>query len=171
MVAIFVIMFSWARQTNIVLASDLQNAGINASIELNHRERHNCYVLLEPLRENQITSTVLSIECNLTQAEIETKFQITTTYLVAQFYDNVDYGNLIVHFAGPEQCSNSVSYQVSSLPTNLNNRMSSGSSFSGCYNIKVFDLVNFEGDSYSCRNNCPSFSSLNDRVSSWKVSN
>ncbi|NLA80002.1 MAG: hypothetical protein GX853_04545 [Chloroflexi bacterium] len=170
-VAIFVIMISSTSHTNIVLANDVQHERISGFTRLNLSERTNCYVLLEPVKDNQIASNVLSIECNLSAAEIETKFHVSTTYLLAQFYDNVNYGNIIVHFGGPEQCSDTVSYQVSSLPSNLNNRMSSGSGFSGCYNIKVYDLINFGGDSYSCRNNCPSFESLNDRVSSWKISN
>ncbi len=133
--------------------------------------RNNCFILLEPVREHEEDSKVLEIICGLTKLELETKFQITTSYIVAKFYDDTNYNGLIVNFGGPERCSSSVAYSVSTMPASVNNRASSGSSYSGCYNIRVFDLTNFGGDSYACQDNCPSCGTLNERVSSWKISN
>ncbi len=100
-----------------------------------------------------------------------TLFGLNTTYLIANFYDNINYGTELIYYYGSYMCSSSISYGVSQVSASVDNRISSGSGYSGCNNIFVYDLANYAGDSASCFANCSSFGALNDRVSSWKVTN
>jgi len=132
---------------------------------------NNCFVLLEPVLPNKTDSYVLEFECGLTNSELQSKFATTSAYLIAQFYDNKDYDTLIVNFGGTQKCSSTASYQVPSLPSSINNKISSGAGFSGCNNIYVYDFTNYGGVRAYCQYGCGSFGVLNDRVSSWKVTN
>ncbi|MFZ3070514.1 MAG: hypothetical protein WA110_05260 [Anaerolineaceae bacterium] len=155
-----------------VSAAQAQNFGIeNRNVGEYIIPATHCFVLLEPVFPNQTSSEVLDISCGLTSTKLQSMLAANTAYLVAQFYDNQDYDGLIVNFAGTQRCSSTVSYQVAKLESSLDNRISSGAGYSGCNNTYVYDLENFSGSSTSCYANCSSFGSLNDRVSSWKVTN
>ncbi|NLI09022.1 MAG: hypothetical protein GX457_18325 [Thermotogaceae bacterium] len=128
-----------------------------------------CIVLLEPLQPGKSNSTILKMQCgNSTQL---TDFAINTTYFIANFYDKTNYESALIYYYGSSMCSSSISYGVSQVSASVDNRISSGSGYSGCNNIYVYDLPNYAGDSASCFANCSSFGALNDRVSSWKVTN
>lgn len=168
---VYVILTSFFSTSSSVYANAATQSEIFFNLKPSRESRNNCFVLLEPIREDEVESRIIEVVCGLTNVELETKYRTSSSYVVLQFYDDTNYNNLIVNFAGPQRCSATVSYSVSSMPTSVNNRAGSGSSYSGCYNIMVFDLSNFAGDSYSCQDNCPSFGALNDRVSSWRISN
>ena len=128
-----------------------------------------CHVLLEPLQPGKSISNILMEQCG-TSSQL-TLFGLNTTYLIANFYDNINYGTELIYYYGSYMCSSSISYGVSQVSASVDNRISSGSGYSGCNNIYVYDLANYAGDSASCFANCSSFGALNDRVSSWKVTN
>ena len=128
-----------------------------------------CHVLLEPLQPGKSISNILTKQCG-TSSQL-TDFGINTTYFIANFYDKTNYESALIYYYGSSMCSSSISYGVSQVSASVDNRISSGSGYSGCNNIYVYDLPNYAGDSASCFANCSSFGSLNDRVSSWKVTN
>ena len=127
-----------------------------------------CNVLLEPLQTGKSTSRILSVKCG-------TNFNLhdfgTNAYFLAHFYDDVNYRNILISYYGTEMCSSSISYGVSQVSSSIDNRISSGAGYSGCNYIYVYDLANYTGDSTSCFANCSSFGSINDRVSSWRITN
>ena len=128
-----------------------------------------CNVLLEPLQPGSATSSILEINCgNKSNLPV---FKVNTTYHLASFFDKVNFDSVLIQYYGSSMCSSNVSYGVGQVSSSVDNRISSGSGFSGCNNIYVYDLANYAGDSASCFANCSSFGSLNDRVSSWKITN
>lgn len=158
--------------TEPVLANQAKatHPGISETV-LYHQTPTICYVLIEPLRPGQLTSQILETRCGQFTNDSRLEFASDTRYLIASFYDNKDLNGLLVQYIGSEVCSSTTSYGFGQLPTSLDNRFSSGSGYSGCNNVYVYDLVNYGGDSASCFANCYSFGSLSDRVSSWRVTN
>jgi hypothetical protein len=130
-----------------------------------------CYVFLEPLKPGEMTSRIIKTMCGRFTSDFHPDFAITTSYLVASFYDNKNFDGLLINYIGSAVCSSTTSYGVGQIPTSLDNRISSGSGYSGCNNVYVYDLANYSGDFASCFANCSSFGSLNDRVTSWRVTN
>ncbi len=94
---------------------------------------------------------------------------LNSSYLIAKFYDNTNYTTLLIEYYGASACSSTISYGVTALSSNLDNRFASGQSFSNCNQIYVYDFTNYGGPSYSCGPNCSSFYALNDNVSSWRT--
>jgi hypothetical protein len=130
--------------------------------ELGFDSQTTCNVLLEPIRPGASNSRILKLDC-------EVGSQVSSP--IAIFYDNTGFDKVLFSYYGPTQCSATVSYGVGQLSSTFDNRISSGSGYSGCNNIFVYDSPNYAGDSVSCFANCSSFGSLNDRVSSWSVTN
>jgi len=151
------------------LNKPVYGCGIDETSKDNYEVQRVCNVLLEPLQPGKLTSDILELKCGIGSNLPE--FDVNTTYYIASFYDDINYVTLLVNFFGSSTCSSSVSYGVGQVPSSLNNRFSSGSVYSGCNNLYVYDLANYAGDSASCFANCSSFGSLNDRVSSWRVTN
>ncbi len=128
-----------------------------------------CNVFLEPLQPGNTTSSILGLNCGI-KAYLP-DFEVNTTYFLASFFDKTNFDSVLIRYYGSSMCSSSISYGVSQVSASVDNRISSGSGYSGCNNIYVYDLANYAGDSASCFANCSSFGALNDRVSSWKVTN
>lgn len=128
-----------------------------------------CYVLLEPLQPGQTTSNIIEIQCGNDAHKLDS--ELNSAYFIASFFDKINFKEVLIQYYGPSLCSDSISYGIAQLSETVDNRISSGSGYSGCNNIYVYDLPNFSGDSASCFANCSSFGTLNDRVSSWKVTN
>jgi hypothetical protein len=158
--------------TEPVLANQAEatQIGISKTV-LSQKKPTVCYVFVEPLRPGQLSSQILETRCGQFTNDSRPEYTSDTRYLIASFYDNKDFGGLLVQYIGSEVCSSTTSYGFGQLPTSLDNRFSSGSGYSGCNYVYVYDLVNYGGDSVSCFANCGSFGSLNDRVSSWSVTN
>ena len=131
----------------------------------------NCFILLEPVSNEIEDSPILEIQCGLSDHALNSKILVSGSYRIVRFYDNTNFDNLIINILGTTQCSSSSSYRVSSLSADLDNRISSANGYSGCNNISVYDRANYSGDSFFCQYSCSSFGSMNDRVSSWKVTN
>ncbi|MDW8234559.1 MAG: response regulator, partial [Roseiflexaceae bacterium] len=68
---------------------------------------------------------------------------LESSYLIAKFYDDTNYRTLLVEYYGASACSSTVSYGVTSLPANLDNRFASGETFSNCNLLSVYDFANY----------------------------
>jgi hypothetical protein len=91
-------------------------------------------------------------------------------YLIAKFYDNPNYGSLLIEYYGAYPCSQGYSYGRPDLRADgVNNQFASGQGFSTCNLITVYDFYNYSGPFYACGPDCPTFYALNDAVSSWRI--
>jgi hypothetical protein len=130
---------------------------------------YRCVFFLEPIQPGEQESKESEPVCSSGPIDSINGISLDSSYLIAKFYDNTNYGSLLVEYYGPSGCSASVSYGKTTLPSNLDNKFASGSSYSGCNVIEVFDFTNYTGPTYSCGPNCFSFYALNDHVSSWRT--
>lgn len=130
---------------------------------------YRCVFILEPIQPGEQESKASEPVCSSSSIDSINGVSLASSYLIAKFYDNTSYGSLLVEYYGAAGCSGSVSYGKTSLPTNLDNKFASGSSYSGCNVIEVFDFANYTGPTYACGPNCSSFYALNDHVSSWRT--
>ena len=130
---------------------------------------YRCVVLLEPVQPGEEFSRASEPICSRGVIDAINGFSLDSSYLIAKFYDRTNYANLLVEYYGPVACSSTVSYGVSDLPDNLDNKFASGQAYSNCDCIYVYDFNSYSGPSYSCGANCPSFYALNDEVSSWRT--
>lgn len=130
---------------------------------------HRCVVFLEPVQPGAEASRASEPVCATGKIDMVDGHSLNSSYLIAKFYDNTNYTTLLIEYYGASACSSTISYGVTSLPSNLDNRFASGQSFSNCNQIHVYDFTNYGGPSYSCGPNCSSFYALNDNVSSWRT--
>jgi hypothetical protein len=131
---------------------------------------YRCAFYLHPIKPGEQASTVSEPVCSDGLIDMIDGISLDSIYLIAKFYDNINYANLLVEYYGASPCSSTVSYGVTALPSNLNNRFSSGRSYSNCNLVKVYDFFDYQGPTYACGPNCPSFYALNNHVSSWETS-
>jgi hypothetical protein len=133
-------------------------------------EGYRCVTLLEPIADGETESKVLGEVCsNQTINEIA-GVDLNSAYLIAKFYDRTNYRTMLKEYFGPIPCSTGVSYGRNDLADDgLDNKFESGSAFSSCNAIEVFDFVNHTGATYACGANCSSFYALNNAVTSWRV--
>jgi len=130
---------------------------------------YRCVSYLEPLQPGEETSKESKMVCSTgTISSIDGK-SLDSSFLIAKFYDNTNYGSLLIEYYGPSACSDSISYGKTTLPSDLDNKFASGKVFSDCNLIYVYDFANYSGPSYSCGPNCSSFYALNNYVSSWRT--
>jgi hypothetical protein len=130
---------------------------------------YRCVIFLDPIQPGEQESKASEPVCSSSPINSVNGVSLDSSYLIAKFYDNTNYSSLLVEYYGPLGCSTSVSYGNTSLPSNLDNKFASGSSYSGCNVIEVFDFTNYTGPTYACGPNCSSFYALNDHVSSWRT--
>lgn len=130
---------------------------------------YRCAILLEPIQPGEQFSKASEPVCSDGVIDSINGISLDSSYLIAKFYDRTDYVTLLVEYYGPSACSSTISYGVTALPSNLDNKFASGRSYSNCNRIYVYDFYNYSGPSYSCGANCPSFYALNDNVSSWRT--
>jgi len=130
---------------------------------------YRCVSYLEPLQPGEETSKESKMVCSTgTISSIDGK-SLDSSFLIAKFYDNTNYGSLLIEYYGPSACSDSISYGKTTLPSDLDNKFASGKVFSDCNLIYVYDFANYSGPSYTCGPNCSSFYALNNYVSSWRT--
>lgn len=128
---------------------------------------YRCVVVLKPLEEGGGASEPA---CGKGRIETVDGISLTSLYLIAKFYDNTNYGSLLIEYYGSYPCSAGYSYGRPDLRADgVDNRFASGQGFSTCNLITVYDLYNYSGPSYACGPNCPTFYALNDAVSSWTI--
>lgn len=130
---------------------------------------YRCVFLLEPIRPGEESSRASEPVCSAGTIDSINSVSIDSSYLIAKFYDRTNYTTLLVEYYGASACSSTISYGVTALPSNLDNKFASGQSYSNCNRIYVYDFTNYGGPSYLCGANCPSFYALNDHVSSWRT--
>ena len=130
---------------------------------------YRCVVFLEPIQSGEESSRASEPVCSAGKIDAVDGSSLASSYLIAKFYDNTNYTTLLVEYYGASACSSTISYGVTSLPSNLNNKFASGQPYSNCNRIYVYDFTNYGGPSYLCGANCPSFYALNDNVSSWRT--
>lgn len=131
---------------------------------------YRCVVLLEPIRAGEEASRASEPLCSTGEIRAINGVSLDSSYLIAKFYDDTNYRTLLIEYYGASACSSTVSYGVTALPANLDNRFASGETFSNCNLLSVYDFANHEGPSYSCGPRCSSFHALNENVSSWRTS-
>jgi len=135
-------------------------------------EGYRCVVLLEPIAEGETESKIIGEVCSDKSINEINGVDLSSVYLIAKFYDRTNYKTMLKEYFGSIPCSPGVSYGRNDLADDgLDNRFESGSAFSSCNAIEVFDFVNHTGPTYACGANCPSFYALNNAVSSWRVKN
>jgi hypothetical protein len=130
---------------------------------------YRCVIFLEPIQPGEEASRSSKPVCSSGKIEEVDGNSLASSYLIAKFYDNTNYTNLLVEYYGASACSSTISYGATSLPGSLDNKFASGRSYSNCNLIYVYDFTNYAGPSYSCGPNCSSFYALNDNVSSWRT--
>jgi len=131
---------------------------------------YRCVVVLEPLREGETTSQALEPVCGKGPITTVNGIALDSLYLIAKFYDNSNYGSVLIEYYGAYPCSQGYSYGRPDLRADgVDNRFASGQGFSSCDLITVYDLYDYREPKYSCGPDCPSFYALNDEVSSWKI--
>ncbi len=130
---------------------------------------YRCAIFLEPIQPGEESSKASKPVCSGGKIDTVDGHALDSSYLIAKFYDNTNYSALLVEYYGASACSSTISYGVTSLPSNLDNKFASGQSYSNCNRIYVYDFTNYGGPNYSCGPNCPSFYALNDNVSSWRT--
>jgi hypothetical protein len=136
---------------------------------LNRERGYRCVILLEPIQPGEEASRSSDPVCAEGEIDSIDGVSLSSTYAIAHFYDETSYETLLVIYQGTEPCSSSASYGVLALPENLDNRFSSGKSFSNCNVIHVHQFYMYGGPTYTCGPNCPNFFALNNLVSSWRV--
>jgi hypothetical protein len=132
-----------------------------------HETGYRCIYFMDPIQPGEDASMVSEPVCGEGLIETVGETDLSSSFLIARFYDNTNYNSLLVEYFGPAACSSSVSYGVTVLPSGLDNRFSSGRSYSNCNLIHVYDFFYYGPPTYSCGPNCPSFHALNNQVSSW----
>jgi hypothetical protein len=131
---------------------------------------YRCVVVLEPLREGETSSQASGPVCGKGPITAVNGISLDSLYLIAKFYDNPNYGSLLIEYYGAYPCSQGYSYGRPDLRADgVDNRFASGQGFSTCNLITVYDLYNYSGPSYACGPDCPTFHALNDAVSSWRI--
>jgi hypothetical protein len=130
---------------------------------------YRCVSYLEPLQPGEDTSKELKMVCSSSAISSIDGISLENSFLIAKFYDNTNYGSLLIEYYGPSACSDSISYGKTALPSDLDNKFVSGKVFSDCNLINVYDFANYSGPSYACGPNCSSFYALNNYVSSWNT--
>lgn len=128
-----------------------------------------CVSYLEPLQPGEETSKESKMVCSSGAISSVDGISLESSFLIAKFYDNTNYGSLLIEYYGPSACSDSISYGKTTLPGDLDNKFTSGKVFSDCNLIRFYDFANYSGPSYSCGPNCSSFYALNNYVSSWRT--
>lgn len=147
-----------------------QGEAVNGFIKgTSDRAEYRCVVYLEPIKPGETSSKASDPVCTAGPIESINGISLDSSYLVAKFYNWTNYLYRLVEYYGGSPCSPSISYGVTDLPDNLDNKFASGQAFSDCDHISVYDFNNYTGPSYYCGANCSSFYALNDDVSSWTV--
>lgn len=130
---------------------------------------YRCVVYLEPIKPGESASKTSRTVCNSGMIDAIDDISLESSYLIAKYDNWTGYTWLLVEYYGRSPCSESISYGVSALPDNLDNKFASGEAYSDCDHIQVYDFNGYSGPSYSCGASCSSFYALNDHVSSWRV--
>ncbi len=134
------------------------------------RERgYRCVILLEPIRPGEEASRSSEPICAAGEIDSLNGTPLSSSYLIARFYNDPDYVGVLVDYFGTEPCSASANYGLVALPAHLNNSFSSGKSFSNCNIIYVYQFHFYQAPTYACGPNCNTFHALNNQVSSWRV--
>lgn len=130
---------------------------------------YRCVSYLEPIQPGEQASKESKMVCSTGPISSIDGISLDSSFLIAKFYDNTDYGAPLIEYYGPSACSDSISYGKTTLPSDLDNKFASGKVFSDCNLIDIYDFANYSGPSYSCGPNCSSFYALNNYVSSWST--
>jgi len=130
-----------------------------------------CVIFLEPIQPGETESKASEPVCSTGKIDSVNGESLAASFLIARFYDNINYVTLLVSYIGASACSPSISYGRASLPSNLDNKFASGRSYSGCNWISVYDGSYYFGPNYTCSggSGCSNFFALNNYVSSWRT--
>lgn len=89
--------------------------------------------------------------------------------LIGTEWDGIGYAGMSKSYSYPSTCSASVSYALSYVTDEFNDRFSSGKGFGGCDQNRKFAASNFGGASKLCTPNCSNYGAgVSDQVSSLR---
>ena len=147
-----------------------QGEGVNGFVQgTSDNTEYRCVVYLEPIRPGETSSKTSKAVCSSGPIKSIEGISLDSSYLITKFYNWTNYTWLLVEYYGSSPCSPTISYGVTDLPDNLDNKFVSGKAYSDCDHITVYDFNNYRGPTYPCGASCSSFYALNDHVSSWTV--
>lgn len=124
-----------------------------------------------------ITDGAVALPLTATQAEVNAAYEKYVAsslkplqyYILVQFYDNTNYNNFMYQFVSSLPCPYQGGYAGMFRDTPYNDRAESGSAYSGCNKLAVFEHADTTGASLECFPGCSTFGVLNNEVSSWYV--
>lgn len=94
---------------------------------------------------------------------------LLSSFLIARFWNNINFNNLLVEYMGPVSCSPSTSYGVPVLSSSLNDKFESGSAYSSCNILWIYENINYGGQVGVCYPSCSDFGIFKNQVSSWRA--
>jgi hypothetical protein len=129
-----------------------------------------CVIFLEPIQPGETESKASQPVCSTGKIDSVNGKALAASFLIARFYDNINYVNLLIEYYGASACSSSISYGRASLASNLNDKFDSGKSYSNCNNIYGYQFTNYAGTSVACDSTCNALT-VPGGLSSWRVTN
>ena len=79
---VYVILTSFFSTSSSVYANAATQSEIFFNLKPSRESRNNCFVLLEPIREDEVESRIIEVVCGLTNVELETKYRTSSSYVV-----------------------------------------------------------------------------------------
>ena len=79
---VYVILTSFFSTSSSVYANAATQSEIFFNLKPIRESRNNCFVLLEPIREDEVESRIIEVVCGLTNVELETKYRTSSSYVV-----------------------------------------------------------------------------------------
>jgi hypothetical protein len=87
------------------------------------------------------------------------------SFVVAIDYENTNFGGSTLTWTSPGPCTAGSGFLAASMP-GFNDKLSSTRGFSDCAKNVIWEHQNFAGTKLTCRPNCSSVGSMNDKASS-----
>jgi hypothetical protein len=89
------------------------------------------------------------------------------TYVIAVDYEHINYGGSTLTWETPGPCTPAGGYSAANMPSSFwVDRLSSTRGYSDCSKNVLWEHPNFTGAKLTCRPNCSSVGSMNDKTSS-----
>jgi hypothetical protein len=92
------------------------------------------------------------------------------SFVLAIDYEHINFGGSTLTWTADTACTVDIGYSAANMPSGWNDRLSSTRGFSDCSKNILWEHQNFVGAKLTCRPNCSSVGSMNDKTSSrqWR---
>lgn len=121
------------------------------------------------------TGTLVDVPSDVSPAtlsqEAAAMLVTTSSVLIGTEFDAYGFGGGSESYFAPSTCSSSVSWSVSNVGAEWNDRFQSGKGFGGCDTNRKFEHADFSGDVRICTPNCMDYSALANEVTSLRWRN